>query len=279
MSLPLTPPLPLFDRKLLRLIEFVVPSSDRHEWIRNWQAELWHMHHRSRKQNGFSALASTADFSVGLTRDALWLRTESWRRTFSGSAILCQATLFGLSLLSALMALLLKTNWHGLAGQFDRSLVAAPLIVFVAYATAPPRQIEPGSASRLAARIKRCAFFSAKLAQVLFASFLLSSDVMQPLRQSLPNVADVLQLFAFVFVALLGLRWAFRDQDQRCTHCLHTLATPARVGRPTHNLLEWNGSEMTCKHGHGLLSVPEMETSWCQSSHWIDAGWDEAAFL
>jgi len=114
---------------------------------------------------------------------------------------------------------------------------------------------------------------------VLFASFLLSSDLMQPLHQALPNAADVLQIFTFVFVALLGMRWAFRDQDQRCKQCLHTLTTPSRVGRPTHNLLEWNGSEMTCKHGHGLLSVPEIETSWCQSSAWIDAGWDEAASL
>jgi hypothetical protein len=67
-----------------------------------------------------------------------------------------------------------------------------------------------------------------------------------------------------------GLRWAFADQQQRCKQCLHLLATPARVGRPSYNLLEWNGTELLCKHGHGLLSVPEIETSWCQSSQWVD---------
>lgn len=31
---------------------------------------------------------------------------------------------------------------------------------------------------------------------------------------------------------MLGLRWAIHDQQQRCKHCLHSLATPSRVGRP-----------------------------------------------
>jgi hypothetical protein len=57
------------------------------------------------------------------------------------------------------------------------------------------------------------------------------------------------------------------------------MATPAGVGRPSHNLLEWNGTELTCRHGHGLLSVPEMETSWCRSSHWVnlDSVWNQPA--
>jgi hypothetical protein len=52
---------------------------------------------------------------------------------------------------------------------------------------------------------------------------------------------------------------------------------PARVGRPSRNLLEWNGTELNCKQGHGLLSVPEMETSWCQSSRWVvlESGWEQ----
>ena len=57
------------------------------------------------------------------------------------------------------------------------------------------------------------------------------------------------------------------------------LALPARVGRPSRNLLEWNGSEMNCKRRHGLLSVSEMETSWCDAIRWIECGdsWDESA--
>ena len=286
MSLPspnTAPPLqlPAFDRTVLRVIETVVPRPERAEWIRNWQAELWHMHHRRRNQGNIPTIAATTDLSIGLTRDALWLRTDSWRRTYSGSAILCQASLFGISLLSVLMALLLKISWHALAAEYYRSLVAAPLVLFVTFATAPRRHIEPEAAGRMLVRMRRRLFFAGKTEHILFFSFLLSADAFEPLHASLPNVADVMQVFAFVLFALIGMRWAFRDQDERCKHCLHTLATPERVGRPSHNLLEWNGSELTCKHGHGRLSVPEMETSWCQSSHWIDVdtGWDEAAFL
>ena len=79
--------------------------------------------------------------------------------------------------------------------------------------------------------------------------------------------------------ALVALRWVFADQEQRCQQCLRALASPARVGRPTYNLLEWNGTEQVCKQGHGLLSVPEMESSWRQSSQWVElaAGWDQPA--
>ena len=58
-----------------------------------------------------------------------------------------------------------------------------------------------------------------------------------------------------------------------------SLASPTPVGRPSHNLLEWSGSELICKQGHGALSVPEMETSWCESSEWVSQSpsWDRVA--
>jgi hypothetical protein len=89
------------------------------------------------------------------------------------------------------------------------------------------------------------------------------------LHNAFPATADFFRIYFFVLFSLIGLRWAIHDQEQRCKHCLHSLATPARVGRPSHNLLEWNGTELNCTRGHGLLSIPEMETSWCQSSRWI----------
>ena len=44
-------------------------------------------------------------------------------------------------------------------------------------------------------------------------------------------------------------------------HCLRPLAEPVRVGRPSLNFLEWNGTELLCTEGHGLLSIPEIESS------------------
>ena len=259
--------LPRFDRTLVRAIGKFVPAPDREEWFRAWQAELWHLHHRHTR-----TVSVTRDVSMGILRDALWLRTDSWRRSLSGTAILCLASLLGLSLLSSLFALLLAGGWHQLSpfipGEFKRTLCAAPLVIFVAFATSARRHIEPISASHSLYKLKRLTFFALKIAQVLVLAFLVSADAFLPLHTTMAATAEIAQLFGFVAFALLGLRWAFRDQEERCKQCLQSLAAPARIGRPSHNLLEWNGTALSCKRGHGLLNVPEIETSWCQSSHW-----------
>jgi len=275
-----TPTLPPFDRKLLELVERLVPCAERNEWSRSWHAELWHMHHRGNLHRRSSVL-EMVDFSIGLTRDALWLRTESWRRIFAGTASLCVASLAGLILLASVVALAPNPSWRLLSTsmleQFNRSLFAAPLIVFVALARGSGRYIEQGPISRGRFWVRQQAFFSAKVIQVLLLAFVLSFDVCQPLHKLFPATSDFFQIFGFVLFALIGLRWAIHDQEQRCKHCLHSLAMPARVGRPSRNLLEWNGTELNCKQGHGLLSVPEMETSWCQSSRWVvlESGWEQ----
>jgi hypothetical protein len=273
MSCLLPSPLPRFDRRLLLVVERIVPPAERKEWLRTWQAELWHMHHASHGRHARIS-TMTADLSIGLTRDALWLRTESWRRTFNGTPILCLATLLSLCWLSALIALVAAGSWHSLGlflgDQLKRCLIAAPLVVFVTFATASRRHIENGSINRRRYWIKRQLFFTAKMSLVLSLAFLLSADICRPVHAFLPITADLLQILCFVIIALVGLRWTFIDQEQRCKQCIHMLATPARVGRPSHNLLEWNGTELLCKQGHGLLSIPEMETSWCQSSHWVN---------
>ncbi|MEO6909751.1 MAG: hypothetical protein ABI158_02360, partial [Edaphobacter sp.] len=177
-------PLPLFDRNLLRVVDKVVPLAERGEWSRTWQAELWHVRHRSRNSRTRD-LGVTTDLSIGLTRDALWLRTDSWRRAFTGTPILCLASLLGLCLLSTLIALAFEGNWHSLAlylsDQFQRSLLEAPLVVFVAFATASRRPIEQGSASKKLCWIKRKLFFTAKTTLVLLLAFLLSADTCRPL--------------------------------------------------------------------------------------------------
>ena len=276
--------LPRFDRALLSGIEKMVPAADRDEWSRAWQAELWHVHHR-RGDRRLRRASATRDLATGILRDALWLRTESWRRALRGTATLCLASLLGMSLLSILFALLLGGGWRRLGpymtGDLMRTLCAAPLVVFVAFATASRRHTEPASTGRAVYRFKRLGFFVVKIAQVLLLAFLLSADLFLPLYETMSSTAEICQLFLFVAFALMGLRWAFRDQEERCKQCLQMLATPARVGRPSHNLLEWNGTEMSCRRGHGRLSVPEIETSWCRSSQWKTSGaaWDRVSIL
>ena len=276
---PLHPasPLPVFDRRLLSAVERIVPAAERPEWSRTWHAELWHMHHRTRARrthSGAQTLALISDLSIGLTRDALWLRTESWRRALSGTPTLCLASLAALWLLSLVIDLALTGSWPALrphlTAELRRCFFAAPLVLFVTFATASRRHIERSHAGKVVYRIKRQIFSIAKTALVLLLSFQLSADICEPAHALFPNTADVVQIFLFVILALIGLRWALNDREQRCEQCLHALASPARIGRPSHNLLEWNGTEQVCKHGHGLLSVPEMESSWRRSSQWID---------
>jgi hypothetical protein len=273
MSPLLSPTLPSFERSVLSIVRRLVPSHERDEWSRTWQAELWYMHQRSRHRH-VSPVAGILDLSIGLTRDALWLRTEKWRVAFIDTAMVCLASLLGLSLLSILVALALAGSWYSLhlyfRDEFTRSLLAAPHVLFVLLATAPRRYSGESNITRWRFWIKRQFFFVLKILQVLLLAFLLSVDLCLPLHTLVPLTADLLQLFAFVLFALLGLRWAIGDQEQRCKQCLRSLSTPARVGRPSHNLLEWNGTELSCKHGHGRLSIPEMETSWCESSRWIN---------
>jgi len=263
-------PLPTFDRNLLMVMEKVVPADERAEFTRGWQAELWHGHYRGRTYR------ATTELTAGLVRDALWLRGESWRRAYSGTAILCLAALGGLLGLSVLFAAALNGSWHSLrfAEQFKRFLLEAPLVVFVSYATSSRRHIHEGWANGW---VKRQGFLAAKTGLILMFTAVLSTDICEPAHAVSPMLADLPQIVLFVAFALVGLRWAFTDQEQRCKECLRLLATPARVGRPSHNLLEWSGTELVCKQGHGRLSVPEMETSWCRSSEWVSRRWDGAA--
>lgn len=281
MSRTLPSALPRFDRRLLRVVEPIVPAAERSDWLRTWEAELWHAHQFV--SGGGKRGAQRADLSMGLIRDALWLRTDGWRLTYRGTASLCLASLFGLCALSILFSLALTGSWSALRVSLYwpalRCMFATPLIVFVTYATASSRHIELSYAGKTLSWIRRQLFFAAKALLILQLTFVLSFDVCQPLHARLPGTADLLQILAFVIFTVVGLRWAFADQERRCKQCLRSLTSPARVGRPSYNLLEWNGTEQACSQGHGSLSVPEMETSWCQSSRWTgpDTAWDEAA--
>ena len=149
-----------------------------------------------------------------------------------------------------------------------RFLCEAVLVTLVGFATAS-RTVEHTSRTAPLSLLRAQAFQVAKVVLVLMTTFVLSTDVTAPIHAAHPFTAEIIQPQLFVFLALLGLRWNFQDQDNRCKHCLRALAMPSRVGRPTWNFLDFNGTEMSCRDGHGLLSIPEMETSWCRSSRWI----------
>ena len=271
--------LPRWTCRLLQMVGRLVPFAERADWRRSWHAELWHAHH----PRSCRSACTMTDLLIGVAADALWIRTESWKRRLRGTASLCLVMLVSSSMLALMIGAVMSGGWSALGayveGHISCSMVGSVLVVFVAFATSPPKPQEQSSTSKVTVLLRRQLFFGLKLLLVLLLAFLLSVDLSITLHRELPNTADLLQVLDYVVLALVGLRWALQDQELRCKRCLRMLTTPARVGRPSRNLLEWNGTELRCQWGHGLLSVPEMVTSWSGSSRWIERthAWEQGA--
>jgi hypothetical protein len=122
---------------------------------------------------------------------------------------------------------------------------------------------------------RRWLFLLVKFALVIVIVDLCSTDLAYGLYASDPVTALYIQL-ATAFPALLfGFRWTLQDQRHRCPECLRLLSSPARVGQASCNFLSWNGTELFCVRGHGLLHIPELPTSWFSTQRWLclDSSW------
>jgi hypothetical protein len=125
-------------------------------------------------------------------------------------------------------------------------------------------------------RLRRWSFLGVKLALLLPIVYLMSLDLAY-MRTTLDTLSsEYIQLVSSFSICLFGLRWTLRDQRQRCPVCLGKLTHPARVGQPSRNFLAWNGTELICVGGHGLLHVPEIPTSWFSTQRWmyLDPSWE-----
>jgi hypothetical protein len=125
-------------------------------------------------------------------------------------------------------------------------------------------------------RLLRWSFLAAKVALLLPIANFVSLDLAHLHTTVDPISSQYIQIFFAFSICLFGLRWALRDQRQRCPVCLRKLTHPARVGQPSRSFLAWNGTELICAGGHGLLHVPEMPTSWFGTQRWLylDPSWD-----
>lgn len=121
---------------------------------------------------------------------------------------------------------------------------------------------------------RRAGFLAAKLALVP-ALVLLSSIALTWGPSFGPNTAFLVQFLTGVPTLLFAFRWILHDQRRRCPECLQLLSNPARVGQASCNFLAWNGTELLCVRGHGLLHIPELPTSWFSTQRWLalDASW------
>jgi hypothetical protein len=252
------------DRALLRYGQRLVPESSREEWLRHWHAELCHVHSRG-------LACGKHSLAPGLLLDAAWLRKESWRRNLAGSAWLCLILLALLLSVAALPVFILAGNLKAFATTIESSVPSftcgsLPILIVGLFTSRISVEVR---ALPLSSRIKGYIFHACKIAFLLPLTFLLSVDLFTPLHPFTSFPAFLLQSFLFAALALIAFHWATLDCNLRCKQCLRSLAEPVRVGRPSHNFLEWNGSELLCVDGHGVLSIPEVESSSFQSIRWF----------
>jgi hypothetical protein len=125
-------------------------------------------------------------------------------------------------------------------------------------------------------RLRRWGFLGCKIALLLPIVYFVSIDLAHIRLGIDPFTSEYIQLVSSFSICLFGLRWSLRDQRQRCPVCLRKLTHPARVGEPSRTFLAWNGMELMCAGGHGLLHVPEMPTSWFSTQRWLylDPSWE-----
>jgi hypothetical protein len=123
--------------------------------------------------------------------------------------------------------------------------------------------------------IRRWGFLFGKITLALPIIFSLPLDIAYLLRKISWMQPEFIQLAASFCICLFALRWSLRDQRARCPVCLCKLSHPARVGEASRNFLAWNGTELICADGHGLLHVPELPTCWFDTQRWLylDSSW------
>jgi hypothetical protein len=143
--------------------------------------------------------------------------------------------------------------------------------------TALPLGEYPRHSGRLpwAMRARRWIFLSSKFVLVVPLVYLTSVDVAYGVPSLGSTTAQYIQLAISFFSLLFGFRWILQDQRKRCPLCLRMLSNPARVGQASRNFLAWNGTELICAGGHGLLHIPELPTSWFGTQRWLylDPSW------
>ncbi len=123
------------------------------------------------------------------------------------------------------------------------------------------------------------AFFLAKSGLLLAAVFVLALELARYLSILFTGMAHgvtgILSLWLFMVGAIGALSWAIHDQRQRCRVCLQRLGMSVHVGCPSYSLLDWAATEMMCSEGHGMLHIPDNESSWRDQDRWnhLDESW------
>lgn len=254
----------------------IVRESDRAEWRAEWQTELWY----AMQVDGGGSLTS---FCLGSLRDALWNRKNGGIRRHYGSvlmiacrpvfpeppAIECAHPLESPFRLLALLATLalIAVSLGVCAPQSPLSggrllLSLLPMCAIFWLVAALTTGAALGEYPRHRNWLGRGGFYIAKMTLLLLIVAFGASDLTAtPLQMNLASLG-----------AFSAIRWAMIDQRRRCPICLRLLEKPVRMGSGSRILLEWNGTELLCRRGHGVMHIPQSPAIWFSKPRWMSLG-------
>jgi hypothetical protein len=286
---------------LLRSASWLVPRQSRNDWLAEWKAELLYVFMKRVDVNGhaWSGVFRSASFCLGSFVDAFWLGFGELRS--EGLSARFNSPLGCLLLLSALMAVCCSACYvnHGVSsstlydapnqrlGSFALQVLMALIVLPVTTSfSLGDYSVEKSADLPKVARCYRT-FLLAKVSLVMAVAYTGALGLTRlaewfTMFRGWPSIYRWIwdspvpvQSLATVIISLVGLRWALRDQWQRCPVCLRLLSSPASVGHPSRIFLAWSGTETICRRGHGLLHVPDVSTSWFHAQRWLsfDSSW------
>ncbi|WP_158820396.1 hypothetical protein [Granulicella sp. S156] len=266
----------VFQRGFFWVAACVLPACVRVEWLATWNAEIWHVH-----RDGASWMDSWR-FALGSVADVLAIRCELPEESsyLISSPAACLLTMVlinaALVLLGLLTSSFCRSLWSEPVWDAIRSKTVTPLLdalyvqlLFVAASFLIVIPVTAVFGTRAFSGYdhfwkKPCSraslFYLAKLLLIvsIFES-VLTGTMLYP----------GLQLNGAVLAYVLMLRWAIRDQQQRCPVCLKRLGSPVHFGRPSCALLDWNLQEYVCDDGHGVMQIPAVSFSGQSAQAWL----------
>ena len=254
----------------------IVRERDRAEWRAEWQTELWYAMHA----DGGRHLTSLC---LGSICDALWNRRNAGiARDYRSVLIIAQPTGFPeppaiqcphplespfgcLALLVALALIAVSADVSGPESPLSGGkllLVMLPMCAIFWLVAALTSGAAIGEYAPGRNFIRRWCFYIAKVALLLvIVTFGASGLTSSPVRINIAALG-----------AFLAIRWSLMDQRRRCPTCLRFLDKPVRMGTSSRILLEWNGTELLCVRGHGVMHIPESPAIWFSKPRWMSLG-------
>lgn len=265
----------VFQRGFFWVAACVLPACVRVEWLATWNAEIWYVHRdgASWMDSWRFALGSVADIFATrgeLPEESSYLVSSPGACLFTLVLINATVVLMGLLTSSFCRSLWSEPVWDAVRGRTVTPLLdafyAQFLIAAISFLIAIPAaavfgtRVFSGWHHFWKKLFSRAALFY--LAKLLLVSSLYACVVMFAI------LCPPLQIYAIV-AYLLTLRWAIRDQQQRCPVCLKRLGSPVHFGRPSWTLLDWNLQEYVCDDGHGVMQIPAVSFSGQSAQAWL----------